>query len=173
MMEFTITDIGKKDIFIGHDWLQHHNPEINWQDKKIKFSRCPGSCYQESHAVNPEDEINEEINHQEDQLLAIAIEQQKLDRYTLRAKLNFATDIAEANQEKQTWEQIVPKHYLLYKEVFKKQTFDQLPPRQPWDHAIELIPNAKMTDCKIYPLNPLEEKQLDEFLKEQLETGRI
>ena len=51
--------------------------------------------------------------------------------------------------------------------------FDQLPPRQPWDHAIELIPNAKMTDCKIYPLNPTEQKQLDGFLKEQLETRRI
>jgi hypothetical protein len=30
-----------------------------------------------------------------------------------------------------------------------------------------------MVDCKIYPLNPLEQKQLDKFLKEQLETGRI
>ena len=30
-----------------------------------------------------------------------------------------------------------------------------------------------MTDCKIYPLNPTEQKQLDKFLKEQLETGRI
>jgi hypothetical protein len=51
--------------------------------------------------------------------------------------------------------------------------FDQLPPRRPWDHAIELTPGAKMVDCKIYPLNPSEQKQLDEFLKEQLETGRI
>ena len=48
-MELTIADsIRKKDIFIGHDWLQHHNPEIDWQDKKIKFSRCPGVCYQTS-----------------------------------------------------------------------------------------------------------------------------
>jgi hypothetical protein len=30
-----------------------------------------------------------------------------------------------------------------------------------------------MVDCKIYLLNPSEQKQLDEFLKEQLETGRI
>ncbi len=30
-----------------------------------------------------------------------------------------------------------------------------------------------MVDCKIYPLNPDEQKQLDEFLQEQLETGRI
>ena len=37
-MELTIADIGKKDIFIRHDWLQRHNLEIDWQDKKIKFS---------------------------------------------------------------------------------------------------------------------------------------
>ena len=30
-----------------------------------------------------------------------------------------------------------------------------------------------MVDCKIYPLNPMEQKQLDEFPKEQLDTGRI
>ena len=38
VMELTIADIRKKDVFIGHNWLQHHNPEIDWQDKKIKFS---------------------------------------------------------------------------------------------------------------------------------------
>ena len=82
-------------------------------------------------------------------------------------------DIAEANQEKRTWKEIVLKHYLPYKEVFEKQTFDQLPPQQPWDHAIKLTEGAKGVDCKIYPLNPTEQQQLEEFLKEQLETGRI
>ncbi len=90
-----------------------------------------------------------------------------------RAKSNFATDIAGANQVERTWKEIVPKHYLEYKEVFERNTFDQLPPRRAWDHAIELIPGSKMVDCKIYPLNPDEQKQLDEFLQEQLETGRI
>ncbi|SJL15506.1 uncharacterized protein ARMOST_19006 [Armillaria ostoyae] len=44
----------------------------------------------------------------------------------------------------------------------------------PWDHAIELIPNAKNTlDCKVYPLNPIEQKELDKFLDENLASGRI
>jgi hypothetical protein len=30
-----------------------------------------------------------------------------------------------------------------------------------------------MVDCKIYPLNPSEQKQLDEFLKEQLEYNQV
>ncbi|PFH45080.1 hypothetical protein AMATHDRAFT_132545, partial [Amanita thiersii Skay4041] len=39
-----------------------------------------------------------------------------------------------------------------------------------WDHAIELLPDAKLLDCKIYPLNLHEQQQLDKFLKENLET---
>jgi hypothetical protein len=41
IIEFSVANIGQKDLFIGHDWLQHHNLEINWQEKQIKFSRCP------------------------------------------------------------------------------------------------------------------------------------
>ena len=101
-MELTVADIGKKDIFIGHDWLQHHNPEIDWQEKRIKFSRCPGNCYQESIANEPEDEIDQEkqIDQESERLLAIEIGQPEFDRLKIRAKSNFATDIAEANQEK-------------------------------------------------------------------------
>jgi hypothetical protein len=62
IIKFSVADIGQKDLFIGHDWLQHHNPEINWQEKQIKFSRCPGECYEESNINEPEDKINQEKN---------------------------------------------------------------------------------------------------------------
>ena len=104
IMELTVADIGKKDIFIGHDWLQHHNPEIDWQDKKIKFSRCPGVCYQTSEVNEPEDKIDENRNHKfnliNERLLAIEVRQPEFERLKIQAKSNFATDIAEANQEK-------------------------------------------------------------------------
>ena len=57
--------------------------------------------------------------------------------------------------------------------VFSKQTFDILPEPKEWDHAIELIPGSKPSGCKIYPLLPTEQKELDAFLKENLETGHI
>jgi hypothetical protein len=168
ILELAVSNIGKKDVFIGHDWLMHHNPEMDWKNNQIKFSRCPGECYEETKVNKPEDEIDQ-FDSTMDKILAIAIDRPEY----IRAKSNFATDIADANQVKRSWKEIVPKHYLPYKEVFEKQTFDQLLPQRPWDHAIELTPGAKMVDCKIYPLNPSEQKQLDEFLKEQLETGRI
>ncbi len=41
-------------------------------------------------------------------------------------------------------------------------------------HAIKLVPNAKSTlDCKVYPLNRNEQEQLNKFLDENLESGRI
>ncbi len=57
--------------------------------------------------------------------------------------------------------------------MFEKETFDELPKRGPWDHTIKLIPRAKLVDCKIYPLNREEQEQLDAFLKDNLDTGRI
>src|SRR3954471_20293836 len=38
---------------------------------------------------------------------------------------------------------------------------------------IELVLDSQPIDCKIYPLSLEEQKQLDEFLKENLESGRI
>ena len=57
--------------------------------------------------------------------------------------------------------------------MFSKQSFDTLPEPKEWDHAVELIPGSRPTGCKIYPLSPMEQKELDIFLKENLETGRI
>ncbi|KXN87130.1 hypothetical protein AN958_09173 [Leucoagaricus sp. SymC.cos] len=32
------------DVFLGHDWLIHHNPEIDWKNSIIKFVRYSSSC---------------------------------------------------------------------------------------------------------------------------------
>jgi len=31
-------------MFLGHDWLVKHNPEVNWKNGTIWFTRCSGSC---------------------------------------------------------------------------------------------------------------------------------
>ena len=38
---------------------------------------------------------------------------------------------------------------------------------------IELVPNVQPINCKIYPLSTEEQKQLDKFLTENLQSGRI
>ena len=31
------------DMFLGYNWLVKHNPEVNWKEGKIWFTRCPRS----------------------------------------------------------------------------------------------------------------------------------
>ena len=60
-----------------------------------------------------------------------------------------------------------------YSDVFLRKDFDQIPEWRPWDHAIDLTPGSKLVDYKVYLINPAEQKALDDFLEENLRTGRI
>ena len=42
-LEAAVTNLDRTDMFLGHDWLVKHNPEVNWRNRTIKFTRCPGN----------------------------------------------------------------------------------------------------------------------------------
>ena len=41
-LEAAITNLDRMDIFLSHDWLVKHNPEVNWKNSTTWFTRCPG-----------------------------------------------------------------------------------------------------------------------------------
>ena len=43
-LEAVVIDLDGTDMFLGYDWLVKHNPEVNWKNRTIKFTRCPGNC---------------------------------------------------------------------------------------------------------------------------------
>ena len=43
-LEAVVMDLNRTDMFLGHDWLVKHNPEVNWKNTTIRFTRCLGSC---------------------------------------------------------------------------------------------------------------------------------
>ena len=43
-LEAVVIDLNRMGMFLGHDWLVKHNPEVNWKNRTIKFMRCPGNC---------------------------------------------------------------------------------------------------------------------------------
>ena len=43
-LEAAVTNLAGTDMFLEHDWLVKHNPEVNWKNSTIKFTRCPGNC---------------------------------------------------------------------------------------------------------------------------------
>jgi hypothetical protein len=42
--QLAVTHLGKQSLILGYNWLRNHNPEINWQTKDVKMSRCPLQC---------------------------------------------------------------------------------------------------------------------------------
>ncbi|KAL0148188.1 hypothetical protein M9458_056509 [Cirrhinus mrigala] len=67
----------------------------------------------------------------------------------------------------------IPKIYSSYKDVFCPKRASQLPPHQPWDCAIDLVPDAPMPRGKIYPLSLPETKAMEEYIHEALSQGYI
>ena len=43
-LEAAVTNLDGTDIFLGHDWLVKHNPEVNWKNSTIKFTRYLENC---------------------------------------------------------------------------------------------------------------------------------
>jgi len=60
-----------------------------------------------------------------------------------------------------------------FESIFAKEDFDILPEHRQWDYAIELVPGSEPKSSKVYSLSPVEQKELDTFLEENLHTGQI
>ena len=141
-----------------------HNPAINWKTGRIKF-QCQNDHIPQS--VDEEDEEEDFSPSQGDYLYRL-----DSDEYIR----NVATEIAIKDfkqKKKKTFEEVAPEYTHEYKDVFAKESFDVLPPRRPWNHVIELLPGDHKVDCKVYPLNLDEQKELDKFLAENLKLGHI
>jgi hypothetical protein len=96
----------------------------------------------------------------------------------IRAKTSIsqqlAHDKADFNSEKKkSLDDLLLKAYHEYKSVFEKEASERFPESRPWDHAIDLKPDFIPKDCKVYPLTPVEQTKLDEFLEENLRKGYI
>jgi hypothetical protein len=183
-MDFGITNLGRGEIFLGHDWLKLHNPSIDWREGTVDFDRCPSYCrshiYNRSMDLDIEEDEDATSEEDTDNLLEDGDHLLLVDptpSIQIRASTNKAMELAiKANEkkEKKPWKETVPDYLHDFADVFDKQDFDELPPHRSWDHAIELLPDSENhLDCKIYPLSVAEQEQLNKFLDENLRTGRI
>jgi hypothetical protein len=218
---FAVTNLGKQDIILGFTWLEEHNPEINWQTKEVKMSRCPDKCLtcraeirKEAsvrrhkrkvevrrllkcragpHPTIVEDAEEEDESEVKDDSLSDTDDEENPvapeDRFEegdrlfyinlpseaefIRATQTVSSRLAEAHNKNARAETNIPEYLREFEDVFSKKSFDSLPHEKIWDHAIELIPDAKPKNTKVYPLSPTEQAQLDEFLQENLDSGRI
>ncbi|KAG5720945.1 hypothetical protein E4T56_gene882 [Termitomyces sp. T112] len=94
----------------------------------------------------------------------------------IEASQTTSQQLAEAfvaNSQPKPFHSTVPNHLHDFEDVFSKAFFDSLPECKQWDHAIELIPDAEPSSCKVYPLTTHEQDELDTFLQENPSSGQI
>ncbi len=99
------------------------------------------------------------------------------DELWCTAGYTYSTELAEkASRGKATrsFEDVVPEEYRQYSKVFSEVDSERLPEHRPYDHSIELKPDAPETiHSKVYPMPLNEQEELDRFLDENLQKGYI
>ena len=86
------------------------------------------------------------------------------------AKTSIASKLAQRVEETQV---TLPEEYAEFAEVFSEEASQKMPPSRPYDHPILLDETFIPKIGKVYPLSPNEQKATDDFIEENLRTGKI
>jgi len=132
-----VSEIKETDLFLGHDWLVEHNLEVDWKEKVIWFTRCPGHYKTEHKSI----------------------------QFTLWSRKLLPKEEEESKRGGKepdlTNLEDLPKYIQPFTYLFNKKKFKKLPNRQEWDHKINLTEEApKELNAKAYPMILKEEETL-------------
>ena len=50
-IDTVVLEIKETNLFLGHDWLVEHNPEVDWKEEVIQFTRYPEHCKTEHKSI--------------------------------------------------------------------------------------------------------------------------
>src|SRR5258708_1989275 len=84
----------------------------------------------------------------------------------------LAQEVQKAEESRPLEDMVLAQHHD-FRDVFSKEAFDKLPPWKAWDHAIDLTPGTELPCSQTFPLSLAEQKELDDFLQENLVNGHI
>ncbi|ESK83217.1 hypothetical protein Moror_3287 [Moniliophthora roreri MCA 2997] len=142
-----ISGIGDEDMILGLPWLCYHNLQIDWETGEMKF--LPKRKLQIKKFTGVLDNTSEEV--------------------LIGAKITASQELAHQQQEvKKKIDELIPSYLLGYQDHFEKGKAERFPPSRSYDHAIELQPDFVPRNCKLYLLSPVEQKEQDKFLEENL-----
>ena len=184
--ELYVTSLGDHDIIFGTDWLQAHNPEVNWAKPQLAFTCCPPSCTLSKRplVLEPKSKASRttvisriELFEEEREIVEVEttdpdlfaqIHQWDKENYVyVQSKTTTSTELAAWTAPRSSMS-LVPEKYRSHSKVFSEEASHCLPPHRPWDHAIDLIPGMTMKKMGIYRLTPKEDAALKEYITEHL-----
>src|SRR5260221_6949296 len=166
-----VTNLRQQTVIIGHSWLTHHNLEVDWAHQSVTMSQCPPECQGQSNRGMVEDDGSEP----RDVIYAVFIPPEWAGHH-IRAMDTPSQQLAQEAQKaevSQPLKDMVLAQYHNFRDVFSKEAFDELLPWKAWDHTIDLSPLTELPCSQMFPLSPAEQKELDDFLWENLANGHI
>jgi hypothetical protein len=92
------------------------------------------------------------------------------------AKTTMVQQLAEAATDKKerSWDEIVPKEYHQHTFIFSEKESHHMPQHGAYNHHIVLKPDTPAAfNCRVYPMSPEEDKQLNKFIEENLKLRHI
>jgi len=141
-LEVAVMDLDGTDMFLGHDWLVKHNPEVNWRNGTIKFTRCPDNCTMIYKDIQFNSRRTKEIETKDNQEQDNGEIRKEPDKTNLEDLLEYIQ---------------------LFTHLFNKKKFKKLLERHEWDHEINLIDEAsKELNAKAYAMTLKEEEALNQ-----------
>ncbi|ESK81920.1 pro-pol protein [Moniliophthora roreri MCA 2997] len=95
-----------------------------------------------------------------------------MDELWVAAGVTYSAELAYEESKKKgkrSMEEIVPAEFHKYRKVFSEEESHHLPEHKPYNHTIDLKPDAPETiQSKVYPMSVNEQGELDQFLEENL-----
>jgi len=94
----------------------------------------------------------------------------------INAKMTTSQLLHQTHDEKKKvvpLKEQIPEEYHEFLDVFDEKKADRFPEERVWDHKIKLEDRFVPKSFKNYNLTPIEQIELDKFLKENLEKGYI
>jgi hypothetical protein len=117
-MRFFLTDLGNQQLILGYPWFAAMQPQIDWARGWLEYAHLP-----------------------------VVLRTPGKDNLVIRAadsRQTIASKLAEqANKTK--LEVQLPTEYQSFAKVFSEKASERFPPPRPYDHAIDLKPDAPAT----------------------------
>ena len=149
-LKVAVIDLNKMDMFLEHNWLVKHNPEVNWKNGTIKFTRCP-----ESYKMKHKD-------------IRFKTRRTKTIEITEQDNREIGKELDNMNPED------LPDYIWPFTYLFNKKKFEKLLERHEWDHEINLMEEVpRELNAKAYTMTLKEEEALNQWLDKQLKARLI
>jgi hypothetical protein len=117
-LDFAVTQLNTTNIYLGLEWLKWHNPFVNWRTGHMEFNNCLRECQRHPMRTAKVDEVRiDGLSHDQEHFKAIMNMQAQMEKTKY-----FYKPIKTG-----TFEEVVPKHYHNFKDVFGEEEFQALP----------------------------------------------